>query len=143
MYRDYIIAIMLVLLYVSPVWAQEGSTRQTSPCVVIPIFHCAELLQSGGAIGHFGYDLQCPDDAETEAELFADINDNNKFAPGHKDRGQPKVFIRGEHIDEFEVDFSVAEMKGDSVIQWSIMGQVAEVNFSKTKDGYMDCPILP
>ena len=145
MHHVYTIAITSALLFVSPVWAQEGSTEteKVSPCVAVPIFHCVQHLAGGGAIGHFGYDLQCPDDAGTEAELYVDINENNQFSPGQKDRGQPKVFMPEEHIDEFEVEFSMAEAKGGSVIRWSVMGQTAEVNFSKTKDGYMDCPILP
>ncbi len=143
MHHVYIIVITSALLFASPVWSQEDPARQASPCVVTPIFHCVEHLEGGSAVAHFGYDLQCPDDAGAEAELFADINDNNQFSPGQKDRGQPKVFVPGEHIDEFEVELSMAEVKAGTVIRWSIMGQTAEVNFSKTKDGYMDCPILP
>jgi len=142
MNRIYILTIISALLSPSSVWAQESSARQEPPCVVVPIFHCVQHLEEGGAIGHFGYDMQCPDDVPTEAEIYIDINDKNLFSPDPKDRGQPKVFLSGEHIDEFEADFSMAEVKGGSVIQWSVLGQAAMVDFSKTKDGFLDCSTL-
>jgi len=139
MHHIYIVTIILTLLSAPSAWAQESSARQESPCVVVPIFHCVQHLEGGSAIGHFGYDLQCPDEAKTDAEIYIDINDNNLFSPGPKDRGQPKVFLSGEHLDEFEVDFSMAEVKGNSIIQWSVLGQPATVDFSKTKDKSLDC----
>jgi len=142
MHFIYIVAIISTLLSASSVWAQESSARQESHCVVVPIFHCVQHLEGGSAIGHFGYDLQCPNDAQTDAEIYIDINDNNLFSPGPNDRGQPKVFMSGQHIDEFEVDFSMAEVKGNSVIQWSVLGQPATVDFSKTKDNSLDCSIM-
>ena len=99
-------------------------------------------MDDGSAIGHFGYDLKCPDDVGTDAEVYIDINDDNLFSLDPKDRGQPKIFISGEHIDEFEVEFSVAEVKSGSVIQWSVLGQTTMVDFSKTKDESLDCSIL-
>jgi hypothetical protein len=74
----------------------------------------------GGAIGHSGYELQYRDDAVTDTEVYIDINDDNLFMPGAKDRGQPKIFMSGQHIDEFEADFSMEEVKGCSVIYWSV-----------------------
>ena len=138
----YILTMISAMLSASSVWAQEISARQESPCAVVPIFHCVEHLKGGIAIGHFGYDLQCPDDAPAEAEVYIDIDEDNLFSPGPKDRGQPKVFLSGEHVDEFEVDFTVAEVKGSSVIQWSVLGRIAMVDFSKTKDERLDCSIL-
>jgi hypothetical protein len=142
MHHFCIIIITSALLSVSPAWAQESSAEQASPCVAAPIFHCMQHLEGGDSIGHFGYDLQCPEDAQAEAEIFININDDNMFSPGQKDRGQPKVFVSGEHIDEFEVDFSMVEAKDGSVIQWSVMGQTTTVDFSKTKDGFLDCSSL-
>ena len=130
------------ILTVSPVWAQKGFVEKVSPCVAVPIFHCVQLLDEGSAIGHFGYDLQCPEDAGSAAELFIDIGDNNLFSPGRIDRGQPKVFLPGEHVDEFEVDYSVEEMKGNSGIHWSVLDQTVTVDFSTTKDGSLDCSVL-
>ena len=76
------------------------------------------------------------------AEVYIDINDNNLFSPDPKDRGQPKIFLSGKHIDEFEVDFSMAEVKDGAVIQWSVMGTTAVVDFSKTKDASLNCSTL-
>ena len=141
MYKIFMLAIVSTLLSV-PSWAQENSAKWESSCVIVPIFHCVQHLEGGTAIGHFGYDLQCPDDVSTEAEIYIDINDKNLFSPDPKDRGQPKVFLSGEHIDEFEADFSMAEVKGGSVIQWSVQGQTAMVDFSKTKDESLNCSVL-
>lgn len=126
----------------SSVWAQDASDKREPSCVVVPIFHCVQQLERGDTLGHFGYDLQCTGDVGTETEVYIDIGDNNLFSPKPIDRGQPKVFLPGVHIDEFEVDFSVAEVKGGAAINWSVKGQVAVVDFSKTKDKFLDCSIL-
>ena len=139
----YSVSITLALLAVSQVGAQAGSDEQVSPCVAEPIFHCVRHLEEGGATGHFGYKLQCPDDAGPTAKLFIDIGDDNLFSPGREDRGQTIVFLPGEHVDEWEVDFTAAEVKSDSGIHWSILDQTATVDFSKTKDGSLDCSVLP
>ena len=143
MHKLHSITMISSLLIVSPLQAQDSAARQVSPCVAVPIFHCVQNLQSGGAIGHFGYDLQCTEDAGTTAEIFLDINDDNKFSTKSKDRGQPKIFLSGKHIDEFEVEFSAAEVKSGSDIYWSVLGRTAKVDFSKTKDVSLDCSILP
>ena len=142
MQHVYIVSITLAMLAVSPVGAQEGSAEKVSSCVAEPIFHCVQHLGGGGAVGHFGYKLKCPDDAGPAAELFIDIGEDNLFSPGREDRGQPKVFLPGEHVDEWRVDFSSAEVKSDSDIHWSILDQTATVDFSKTKDGFLDCSTL-
>jgi len=142
MHHIYILSIISALLSASSVWAQESSAKRESSCVVVPIFHCVQHLEGGSAIGHFGYKLQCPADAQTAEEIYIDINENNLFSPEPKDRGQPKIFLSGEHVDEFEVDFSMAEVAGDSAIHWSVLGQIATVDFSKTKDEALDCSIL-
>jgi len=133
------LTIISVMLATSSVWAQESSAEQESLCVVVPIFHCVQHLEGGSALGHFGYDLKCSDDVGTETEVYIDINENNLFSTEQKDRGQPKVFIAGKHIDEFEVDFSRAEVNAGSDIRWSVKGQAAVVDFSRTKDNYLDC----
>lgn len=142
MHHVYILLITLAMLTASPVWAQEDPAGQTSPCVAELIFHCMQQLDGGSAIGHFGYNLQCPDDAGPEAELFVEIGDDNLFSPGRADRGQPKVFLPGEHIDEYEVDFTSEEVKAGSAIRWSVLDITVTVDFSKTKDGSLDCSAL-
>ena len=143
MHHVYRVSLTLAILAASPAGAQEEAAGQAPSCFVEPVFHCVQHLDKGRAIGHFGYTLQCPDDAEPAEEIFIDIGDDNLFSPGRKDRGQPKAFLSGEHVDEFEVEFSSAEVKGDHVIHWSVQGQAAAVDFSRTQDGYLDCSILP
>ena len=143
MHHVYIVSLTLAILAASPAGAQEGAAEQASSCFVEPVFHCVTHLDGGSAIGHFGYTLQCPDDAEPVEEIFIDIGDDNLFSAERKDRGQPKAFLSGEHVDEFEVEFSLAEVKGASAIQWSVLDKTATVDFSKTKDGSLDCSGLP
>ena len=138
----YMLTMISAMLSASSVWAQENSAKQEPPCDVVPIFHCVQHLEGGIAIGHFGYDLQCPDDAPAAAEVYIDIKDDNLFSPGSKDRGQPKVFLSGEHNDEFEVEFSMEEVNGGSLIQWSVQGRAAMVEFFKTKDESLNCSVL-
>ena len=143
MHHVYRVSLTLAILAASPAGAQEEAAGQAPSCFVEPVFHCVQHLDKGRAIGHFGYTLQCPDDAEPAEEIFIDIGDDNLFSPGRKDRGQPKAFLSGEHVDEFEAEFSLAEVKGASAIQWSVLDKTAMVDFSKTKDGSLDCSSLP
>lgn len=137
-----IISITSILVFSTSVWAQETPGGKESACVALPVFHCVEFMNKGSAIGHFGYDLQCPADAEPTAEVYIDINDDNMFSPGKIDRGQPKTFISGKHIDEFEVEFTAAEVNAGAVVQWTVLGQTAMVDYSKTKDDDLDCSML-
>ncbi|MBE9560616.1 MAG: hypothetical protein IMF15_07485 [Proteobacteria bacterium] len=139
----YILTILSALLSTTLAWAQKSTANQAHACVVVPVFHCVQRLEEGSAIAHFGYDLQCPEDAGIEAEVYIDIGDDNLFSLYPVDRGQPKVFLPGLHIDEFEVEFSIAEVKGGDVIHWSVLGQTAVVDFSKIKDESLDCSIQP
>lgn len=138
MYRSYILAVLSILQSASS-WAQDDADRWKSSCVVAPIFHCVQHLDRGGAIGYFGYNLQCPEDAPAEAEVYVDISEDNLFSPDSKDRGQPKIFVSGEHTDEFEVEFSMSEVTGGSGIYWSVLEQTVMVDFSKTNDQFLDC----
>ena len=142
--RYLFIMVMISVMQAGSLQAQEQPTKEdyakwASVCVVVPVFHCVQHLKTGGAIGYFGYDLQCPVDTPDTAEVYIDIGDRNLFFPGAKDRGQTKVFSSGEHADEFEVEFSNAEMKGGSIIQWTVQGQSVTVDYYKTQDRFLDC----
>jgi hypothetical protein len=139
MQHRYLSAIASTLLLAAAASAQQSADKQAPACVAVPIYHCAEHLEDGGAVGHFGYDLQCPDDAGPDAEIFIDIGDDNLFSPGRVDRGQPKIFISGKHFDEFEADFSAAEVESADEFYWSIQGVVTWVDFIKTQDDHVDC----
>lgn len=135
-------AMLPVSLQAQDKLTKEDYARWASACTVTPIFHCAQQLEAGGAIGYFGYELQCPDSAPEYAEVYVDIGDDNQFSPGSKDRGQPKVFISGDHLDEFEVELSMAEVEAGSTIQWTVKGRSATVEYFKTKDNYLDCSTM-
>ena len=138
----YIVPITLAILAALPVWAQEGPVEQASACIAEPIFHCVQHLEDGGAIGHFGYKLRCPDDAGPDADLYIDAGDDNLFSPGPIARGQPKIFLPGDHFDEWEVDYTAAEVKAGSGIHWTVLDKTATVDFSKMKDTVLDCSAL-
>lgn len=142
MRHTYIIVMTSALLTASSVWAQDSSAEKRSRCVAVPVFHCVQHLADRSAIGHFGYDLQCPEDVGDDAEVYIDISENNQFSPGRIDRGQPKTFVSGKHVDEFEVDFSEEEVNAGTVVNWSVLGQTAMVDFSKTKDESVDCSFM-
>jgi hypothetical protein len=75
--------------------------------------------------------------------VFIDIGDDNYFTPGPIDRGQPKIFLPGEHVDEFEVDFTAKEMNQGKEPGWTVRTIGIRVDFSKMKDASLDCNNLP
>ena len=137
------IIILLGSLAGSPLLAQQGSGEPPNPCTVEPIFHCAQPMDDGSVIGHFGYRSSCPESDKPAEDLYVPIGDDNFFAPGPADRGQPKVFVPGEHVDEFEVEFSAMDVKKGKEFDWTVLETGTRVNFSTTKDASLDCNKLP
>jgi hypothetical protein len=136
-----IIPILLGILAASPVLAQEGAKELANPCTVEPIFHCAESMDDGGAIAHFGYRMWCPESDEPIDDMIVPIGDDNYFAPEPIDRGQPTMFAPGEHADEFESQYLAEEVKKGS--GWTVLKIGIHVDFTKTKDASLDCENLP
>jgi hypothetical protein len=136
-----IIPILLGILAASPVMAQEGVESLANPCTVEPVFHCAESMDDGGAIAHFGYRMSCPESDQPAEDRDVPIGDDNYFAPGPIDRGQPTVFAQGDHMDEFESQYLAEEVRKGS--SWTVLKIGINVDFSKTKDAYLDCENLP
>ena len=134
-----IISIFLGMLAVFPVLAQGGNAESPNPCTVEPIFHCAQSMNDGSIIGHFGYRSLCPESEEPAEDKYVPIGDDNSFAPEPVDRGQSTVFIPGEHVDEFEVEFSAREIKQGKEYSWTVLGAGVSVDFSMTKDAMLDC----
>ena len=133
---------MLALCAAGTAIAQEDPGEARHPCTLIPIYHCAEQLATGGAIGHFGYDLQCPADLESIPDLDVPIGEDNHFRPEPADRGQPTIFMAGKHVDEFEAEFTAEEIKQAKEAYWSVLKISASVDFSKTRDADLDCSQL-
>jgi len=140
MHHKQIIPILLGILAASPVLAQEESEEPAHPCTVEPIFHCAERMDDGGAIGHFGYRMSCPESDQPIDDLFVPIGDDNYFAPEMIDRGQPTVFSPGDHMDEFETQYLAEEVKKGS--SWTVLKIGIKVDFTRTKDASLDCSKL-
>jgi hypothetical protein len=132
---------MLGMLAASPVLAQEGAEEPPPPCTVEPIFHCAESMDDGGAIAHFGYRMSCPESEEPIDDMIVPIGDDNYFAPGPIDRGQPMMFAPGDHTDEFESQYLAEEVKKGS--GWTVRKIGINVDFTRTKDASLDCENLP
>ena len=143
MCRNQMISILLGILAGTPVLAQEGGEETPNPCTVEPIFHCVQSMDDGIIIGHFGYRGTCPEDDKKVNEIYIEIGDDNYFAPEPIDRGQPKIFMRGMHVDEFEVEFSAKELKGVKELGWTVLNVVTKVDFSKMKDASLDCGSFP
>ncbi len=129
------------MLAASQVVAQEGTEELSNPCTIEPIFHCAEFMGDGGAIGHFGYRMSCPESDQPIDDVFVAIGDDNYFDPEPIDRGQPTVFKPGEHVDEFEAEYYAEEVKKGS--GWTVLKIGITVDFTKTKDASLNCENLP
>jgi len=142
MCRKTIVSILLAALSGAPVFAQESAKEPPNPCTAEPIFHCVQSMKDGSVIGHFGYRVSCPESDKPARVLFIEIGEGNFFTPGPNDRGQPKVFSPGEHVDEFEVSFSAEEIKEAKTISWTVLKHKASADFSRKKDASLDCSRL-
>lgn len=143
MVHPYSAFILLAIFAGTAAVAQEDPSETKHPCSLLPIFHCVKALADGGAIGHFGYDLQCPEDLKDVPDLIIPIGEDNYFTPAPVDRGLTIVFLPGRHVDEFEVDFSAEEIKAAKEMYWAVKKNSARVDFSKTKDDDFNCEALP
>jgi hypothetical protein len=57
-------------------------------------------MDGGSFIGYFGYRYSCPESDKPIEDRYIQIGDDNYFTPEPIDRGQPKVFVLGERVDE-------------------------------------------
>jgi len=131
--------LLLLTLSTGTAIAQEDAGEKPNPCTLLPIYHCAEQLDTGLTVGHFGYNMQCPEGLENIPDLYVPIGDDNYFSPDPKDRGQPTNFLPGRHADEFEVEFTAEEIRKAKDLHWSVLKISASVDFSKTRDEDLDC----
>ena len=143
MFHKQIIPALFGLLAGSSVLAQDDGGKLPNPCTVKPIFHCAEVMHDGSYIGHFGYRTSCPESDKPVEDVFIEIGDDNYFTPGPIDRGQPKIFLPGEHVDEFEAEFTAKEIGKAKEFGWTIRKTGIRIDLSKTEDASLDCNKLP
>jgi len=143
MCNKQIILMLLGVVAGSSIFAQDDGGELPNPCTIEPIFHCAEPMGDGGTIGHFGYRVSCPESDKPAEDIYVAIGDDNYFAPGPIDRGQPTVFVLGEHVDEFETEFTAEDIKKGKGSSWTVLKIGARIDFSKTKDATLDCNKLP
>ena len=148
MRHKQIIPVLLGLLAGSPVLAQDDGGAAPNPCTVEPIYHCAEAMDDGSYIAHFGYRTFCPESTSAENEKLIDevylpIGDDNYFSPEPNDRGQPTVFKEGEHADEFESEYSADDIKEGKDFGWTVLKIRIPVDFTRTSDASLDCNKLP
>jgi len=76
--------------------AQGGS-------VLVPLLECVDNNGDGTYTAHFGY-LNT-----TGSTITLAVGSKNMFVGGDKDRGQPTVFLPGEHLSEFTVVFDALD----------------------------------
>lgn len=76
--------------------AQGGHT-------LVPLLECVDNNGDGTYTAHFGYLNQGYDVIELP------VGAKNMFVGGDADRGQPTVFLPGEHLSEFSVTFGALE----------------------------------
>ena len=137
------ILILFGMLAVSQLVAQEDGGELQNACSVKLIFHCAEPMEDGSYIAHFGYRTSCPVSDKPVEDVFIEIGDDNYFTPEPVDRGQPKIFLAGEHVDEFEVEFTAKEISKAKEFGWTVRKIGIRVDLSKTEDASLDCNKLP
>ena len=143
MTNRHVMVFMLGMLAGTPLQAQESSEKLPHPCTIEPIFHCAHSMDDGSVIARFGYRTTCPESDKPVADLYVPIGDDNYFAPEPMDRGQPTFFMQGEHVDEFDAEFSAEELKTGKAFGWTVLKIRATVDLSRTKDDSVDCGTLP
>jgi hypothetical protein len=76
--------------------AQGGTT-------LVPLLECVDNNGNGTYTAHFGY-LNT-----TGSIITLPVGPKNMFVGGDKDRGQPTVFLPGEHLSEFTVVFDALD----------------------------------
>jgi hypothetical protein len=76
--------------------AQGGTT-------LVPLLECVDNNGNGTYTAHFGY-LNT-----TGSTITLAVGPKNMFVGGDKDRGQPTVFLPGEHLSEFTVTFDALD----------------------------------
>lgn len=138
-----IIVTLFALFAWTAVMAQQNGADKPDPCSVVPAFHCVQTLADGTLLAYFGYSYSCPDGSRPKLEKYIDIGKSNLFKPGAKDRGQSKMFLPGRHVNVFQVELSPKEVRKKVPLTWNVLGRTAQVSYTTTADGDLDCSKLP
>lgn len=92
-----------------PVWISNNeatsdtiyfSVTDTLPQAIVPILECVQDNGDYTFTAFFGYDNS------NEEVVYIPIGIKNGFMPGVQDRGQPKLFLPGNHTNVFNVVFN-------------------------------------
>ncbi|MFN3694801.1 MAG: hypothetical protein ACK4UV_07315, partial [Ignavibacterium sp.] len=112
-----------------PVWiANYGSNSDTLnfsvtyslPNSLTPTFQCLRLNPDKSYTAYFGYNNN------NTSSVFISTGANNRFSPSPEYRGQPNIFLPGNHQNVFSVNFN-----GDN-LSWYLAGQSITVNKNST-----------
>lgn len=83
--------------------ATPTSTPTSTPTPIVyaitPIAECIDVKEDGSVVAKFGYQNNA------QSDTFIDIGENNRFAPGLEDRGQPTNFLKGRIANSFSTTF--------------------------------------
>ena len=112
-----------------PVWiANYGSNSDTLnfsvtyslPHSLTPTFQCLRRNPDKSYTAYFGYNNN------NTSSVFISTGANNRFSPSPEYRGQPNIFLPGNHQNVFSVNFN-----GDN-LSWYLAGQSITVNKNST-----------
>ncbi|WP_290663777.1 hypothetical protein [Ignavibacterium sp.] len=112
-----------------PVWiANYGSNSDTLnfsvtyslPDSLTPTFQCLRRNPDKSYTAYFGYNNN------NTSSVFISTGANNRFSPSPEYRGQPNIFLPGNHQNVFSVNFN-----GDN-LSWYLAGQSITVNKNST-----------
>ncbi|MFN3873634.1 MAG: hypothetical protein ACK4R9_11610 [Ignavibacterium sp.] len=112
-----------------PVWiANYGSNSDTLnfsvtyslPNSLTPTFQCLRRNPDKSYTAYFGYNNN------NTSSVFISTGANNRFSPSPEYRGQPNIFLPGNHQNVFSVNFN-----GDN-LSWYLAGQSITVNKNST-----------
>jgi hypothetical protein len=90
------LAVALLPIVAKVAGAQGGTT-------LVPLLECVDNNGDGTYTAHFGY-LNT-----TGSVINLPVGPKNMFVGGDKDRGQPVMFLPGEHLSEFTVVFDALD----------------------------------
>jgi hypothetical protein len=75
------------------------SVTDTLPQAIVPILECVQDNGDHTFTAFFGYDNS------NEEVVYIPVGIKNGFTPGAQNRGQPRIFLKGEHTNVFSVVF--------------------------------------